>query len=124
MENNELAGISYNDRKETLIECYRNHGMTKAENMALNAHNEYLDFYLILGYIGILAIMIFFMNAFFVTYDFKEVAHLLIIILIALFSLTENVFTRQKGVMITSITYMLIYASRDHKVKNQGPANL
>ena len=45
-------------------------------------------------------------------------ALLLIIILISLFALNENIFTRQKGVMLTAITYMLIYASKNYSATN------
>jgi len=88
----------------------------KATN-TLNSHNEYLDAFLTLGYIGVLGLLIYFFKLMFVAYDYKQVAHLLILILIALFSISENVFTRQKGVMITAITTLLIFSSK--KVKEE-----
>lgn len=111
MKDKELFGVGYTHRKELLLSCYHDHSMYKAESMALNSHNEYLDFFLILGYIGVLGLLIYFFKLMFVAYDNKQVAHLLIIILIALFAITENVFWRQKGVMITTITCLMIFSS-------------
>jgi len=119
MQNKELFGIGFTNKEKVLMSCYHEHNMIKAEASMLNAHNEYLDFFLTLGYIGVLALLIYFINALFLAYDFKQVAHFLIISLIALYSLTENIFTRQKGVMITSITYLLIYSARDFSVRKQ-----
>jgi O-antigen ligase len=113
MQDKELFGIGFTNKQESLLSCYRENNMISAETLLLNSHNEYLDFFLTLGYIGVLALLIYFINAMFVAYDYRQTANLLIIILIALFSLTENVFTRQKGVMLTSITYLLIYAAKD-----------
>ena len=103
------------------MSCYHEHNMINAEASLLNAHNEYLDFFLTFGYIGLLLITIYFLKASFVAYDNKQTAHLLIIIVISLFCLIENVFTRQKGVMITSITYLMIFSARDTSVgKKKG----
>lgn len=112
MQNKELFGVGFNSKEELLTTCYHEHGMFKAETNALNSHNEYLDAFLTLGYIGVLSLLIYFFKLMFVAYDNKQVANLLIIILIALFSITENVFTRQKGVMITAITTLLIFSSK------------
>ena len=112
----ELFGVGYGDKKELLVACYHEHQMTEAEANVFNAHNEYLDFLLTLGYLGVIAVLVYFINAMFVAYDNKQVALLLIIILISLFALNENIFTRQKGVMLTAITYLLIYASKDYSV--------
>lgn len=124
MKGNELIGVGYSNRMDFLLNCYHMHNMNKAENLALNAHNEYLDFFLVLGYLGVIALLIYFINALFVAYDSKEIKYLLIVSLIALFSLTENVFTRQKGVMITSITYLMIYASRGTKSKEESATHM
>ncbi|MCF6351504.1 MAG: O-antigen ligase family protein [Cyclobacteriaceae bacterium] len=112
MKNNELFGVGYNSKETRLIACYHEHSMYKAELNSLNSHNEYLDTFLTLGYIGLLGILIYFLKIMFVAYDTKQVAQLLIIIIIALFSITENVFTRQKGVMITAITTLLVFSSK------------
>ncbi len=113
MENKELFGIGYTAKEVLLTECYHEHGMLKAESNALNSHNEYLDSFLTLGYIGVLGLLIYFFKLMFVAYDNKQVANLLVVILIALFSITENVFTRQKGVMITAITSLMIFSSKN-----------
>lgn len=112
MKDNELFGVGYIQRKNLLLNCYHEHGMFKAEKMALNAHNEYLDFFLILGYIGVLGLLIYFFKLMFAAYDNKQVAHLLVIILITLFAITENVFWRQKGVMIITITTLMVFSSK------------
>jgi O-antigen ligase len=119
MKDKELFGVGYTQRKELLLSCYHDHSMFKAESMALNAHNEYLDFFLILGYIGVLGLLIYFFKMMFVAYDNKQVAHLLIIILIALFAISENIFTRQKGVMIISITCLMIFSSINKKNEDE-----
>jgi hypothetical protein len=113
MAGRELFGVGYAGKNDLLIDCYHQHNMTEAEANSFNSHNEYLDFLLTLGYLGVIALLVYFINALFVAYDKKQVALLLIIILISLFALTENVFTRQKGVMLTSLTYLLIYVSKD-----------
>ncbi len=112
MQNNELFGVGYNAKETRLTTCYHNHSMYKAALNSLNSHNEYLDTFLTLGYIGLLGILIYFLKIMFVAYDTKQVAQLLIIIIIALFSITENVFTRQKGVMVTVITTLLVFSSK------------
>ena len=123
MKDKELFGVGYTHRKELLLSCYHDHSMYKAESMALNSHNEYLDFFLILGYIGVLGLLIYFFKLMFIAYDNKQVAHLLIIILIALFAITENVFWRQKGVMITTITSLMIFSSFNPKDKIDTSSN-
>ena len=119
MSDNELFGVGYSNKKGLLMDCYHEHNMTEAEANSFNAHNEYLDFFLTLGYLGVIALLVYFINAMFVAYDNKQVALLLIMILISLFALNENIFTRQKGVMLTSITYLLIYASTVASVKGE-----
>ena len=119
MTSKELFGVGYGDKNELLMACYSEHQMTEAEANAFNAHNEYLDFLLTFGYLGVIALLVYFINAMFVAYDNKQVALLLIIILISLFALNENIFTRQKGVMLTAITYMLIYASKDYSASKE-----
>lgn len=111
MEGNELFGVGYASKEVLLTQCYHEHAMFKAETNVLNSHNEYLDSFLTLGYIGVLGLLLYFFRLGFEAYDNKLVAQLLVIILIGLFSITENVFTRQKGVMITSITCLMIFSS-------------
>jgi len=113
MKDNELLGVGFSKKDDLLQDCYHTKGMVNEENSGFNSHNEYLDFFLTFGYIGLMLIAIYFLKASFVAYDNKQVAHLLIVILIGLFCLIENVFTRQKGVMITSITYLMIFSARD-----------
>ena len=113
MKDNELLGVGFSKKDDLLQACYHNKGMINEENSGFNSHNEYLDFFLTFGYIGLLLIAIYFLKASFVAYDNKQTAHLLIVILIGLFCLIENVFTRQKGVMITTITYLMIFSARD-----------
>lgn len=107
----EFVGVGYGEKRNLLIECYDDKDMTRAEEKAFNSHNEYLDAFLTLGYLGVIALMLYFIHAMFLAYDSKQTALLLIIMLIALFALNENIFTRQKGVMITSLIYLLIYAN-------------
>ncbi len=121
MQNNELFGVGYNAKETRLTACYHEHAMYQAELNSLNSHNEYLDAFLTLGYIGVLGLLIYFFKIMFVAYDTKQVAQLLVIVLIALFSISENVFTRQKGVMITVITTLLVFSSK--KVKEEGIEN-
>ncbi len=121
MQNNELFGVGYNSKEALLNACYHEHAMFTAERNELNSHNEYLDAFLTLGYMGVLGMLIYFFKILFVAYDTKQVAQLLVIVLIALFSISENVFTRQKGVMITVITTLLVFSSK--KAKEEGIEN-
>ena len=116
MRNKELFGVGFNSKESLLTTCYHEHAMFKAETNELNSHNEYLDAFLTLGYIGVLGMLIYFFKILFVAYDTKQVAQLLVIVLIALFSISENMFTRQKGVMITAITCLLIFSSKKAKL--------
>jgi O-antigen ligase len=115
MKDKELFGVGYNAKENLLTSCYRDKAMYKAESNNLNSHNEYLNAFLTLGYIGVLGMLVYFLNIMFFAYKTKQLAQLLIIILIASFSVLENVFTRQKGVMITSITCLLIFSSKPTK---------
>ena len=124
MQNNELFGVGYSSKDILLQSCYHKNLMFEAENNRLNSHNEYLDAFLTLGYLGVLGLLVYFFKLMFVAYDNKQVANLLIVILIALFSITENVFTRQKGVMITSITCLLIFSSKSTKPDEASESNL
>jgi len=117
MQDRELFGVGFVSKETLLTDCYHNHSMLLAESNALNSHNEYLNAFLTLGYIGVLGMLIYFFKILFVAYDTKQVAQLLIIVLIALFSISENVFTRQKGVMITAITCLLIFSSKPIKIE-------
>ena len=123
MQSNELFGVGYTSKEILLTKCYHEHAMLKAESNSLNSHNEYLDSFLTLGYIGVLGLLVYFFKLGFEAYDNKLVAQLLVIILIALFSITENVFTRQKGVMITSITCLMIFSSRNNAVNKEDSSN-
>ena len=120
MENKELFGVGYNSKENLLTACYHEHSMFRAESNELNSHNEYLDAFLTLGYLGVLGLFIYFIKILFVAYDTKQVAQLLVIVLIALFSISENVFTRQKGVMITTITCLLIFSSKPPKLEEES----
>ena len=110
MKNKELFGVGFLTKRSAMTACYHENGMDRSETMNFNAHNEFMDFFLTFGYIGLLLGVSYFVHGFFVAYDNKQVAFLLIIILIALFCLGENVFTRQKGTMLTSIIFLMIYS--------------
>ena len=117
MKDKELLGVGYIEKNSLLQNCYHDKAMIDEANHGFNSHNEYLDFFLTFGYVGLLLLAIYFLKASFVAYDKKLTAQLLIIIVISMFCLIENVFTRQKGVMITSITYLLIFSNRDKLTK-------
>lgn len=123
MHSNELFGVGFNTKDQLLTSCYHEHAMFKAESNSLNSHNEYLDSFLTLGYIGVLGLLLYFFKLGFEAYDNKLVAQLLVIILIGLFSITENVFTRQKGVMITSITCLMIFSLKNNAKDNEDSSN-
>ena len=117
--NNIVFGVGSGDVEEKLLDSYQKHNLIEAYNNKLNAHNQYLQYYIIGGLLLLTSFL--FLLVFTIVYSIKRKALLPIYVIILLygFSLTESVLQRNKGVvywgLMSSILFSLTSAPNSHK---------
>jgi O-antigen ligase len=99
-------GVGAGTTKEIYTEAYINGGFNLALRQSYNAHNQYLEFFVSNGILGLL-IYISSLVYFAIKTKLKSFAFLFIIVIV-LFSLTESFLDRSKGVFFFATFFSLL----------------
>jgi O-antigen ligase len=100
-------GYGTGDVKDCLMESYRASNFTYALEKKLNAHNQYLQTSVALGFLGLLSLLAF---LFLPLYPVRFSSFSFFIGLVILNALTESIFETQKGVVFSAFFYA-VYVS-------------
>ncbi len=100
-------GYGTGDVKDCLMESYRASHFTYALEKKLNAHNQYLQTSVALGFLGLLSLLAF---LFLPLYPVRFSSFSFFIGLVILNALTESIFETQKGVVFSAFFYA-VYVS-------------
>jgi O-antigen ligase len=101
-EDSWLIGQGTGDAQDALMQVYLENNFMEGYIPVYNAHNQYLQTWLMLGILGVL---VFFLNIavpFYYAFTRKEGLCLMFLLLILLFAVTESIFEKQHGVVFYS----------------------
>jgi O-antigen ligase len=108
-----IIGTGLGSQQESLISNYESKSFNFAIKSNYNSHNQYLDVLLSNGFIG-LAIFLFFVI--FLIYKSIQTGNWLLLGLVIIFAiscLTENILSRNQGVIIISILLSLFFSQKN-----------
>lgn len=110
-----IIGHGTGDADDVMVAKYKERRFLLAEYMQLNAHNQYMQSYLMHGIIGIAVIFSVLLFPFY--FAVKEGNWLLIMFLVILFLgfLTEVLFDVQKGLVFFSVFFPILYLPHTEK---------
>lgn len=115
---NLLIGLGSGDARSIYREAYSQGGFELALKRDYNAHNQYLEFFVSNGVIGILLYLIIFY--YFIKLMYKKVNAVHFFLIFTMFSLSETIFGRSQGVMIFSFFYsfLILYYKTPNTLNN------
>ncbi len=104
-----LIGVGTGDSKDSLLEKYEEAGITHALSSKYNAHNQYLEWLITLGFFGFFILEGYLVYLF--AFALKNSNQLLIwfIVIFSLAFLTESVLETQAGLIFFSLFSMLLH---------------
>lgn len=107
-ENNLLFGSGVGCTQEKLDEMYLKKNFTIGIAKRFNTHNQYLHYLVTLGILGFAAYLIFLGAAFYKSIISNNFLLFSIIAIIAICSVTENIFGLNKGIVFFASIYYLV----------------
>lgn len=108
IKNNFLSGVGVGNANETLYNAYTIKGLTGALDHKLNAHNQFFQTAIGLGFIGTLLLFFLFLKGWFGTIKTNFILFLLITLLFLNF-LTESMLQAAAGVLFFSFFTNLLF---------------
>lgn len=113
MWGNRWIGVGKEKAQFIYNEAYFKNGFNQALQEHYNAHNQYLDFFVSNGIIGL---SVFFIALiFFIIKTHKNIISLSFILIIFLFSFSETIFGKSVGLIFFSFFYSLLYMNFRNK---------
>ncbi len=108
LKNNFWIGSGPERSEKLLIHCYGNNPVFSKQ--IYNSHNQYIDFILKFGITGILILLIYLGYSFAKAIQKKNMWHVSLLIMTMICLMTENIFSRQHGLIFFSLmnTWLLI----------------
>lgn len=114
---NWVTGLGVGNVQNALNECYYRYSPVYAEKETFNTHNQYLDYWLNMGLIGIVLFLTFLWNLAKQFLKMNEPIYLCILILFCICFLTENILLREAGLM----PFMLFWSFALKQEKMDAP---
>lgn len=114
---NIIIGNGIGDVQESLNKQYLKRGLKKELNAEYNSHNQYIQYYVGLGFVGLLFflyILIYFSKKFIKN---KNLIALQFLLIVYLMSLTECLWDRHNGIVFITFTLLLL-SKCDYKEEN------
>jgi glycosyltransferase involved in cell wall biosynthesis len=99
VSDNLMFGVGIGDADEKLFSEYRNNGFKKGVKKRFNTHNQYLEIMLSSGLIAVLLFVFSLVIGFLIAVKNKNYEYFIFLFLTTLALLTENILSRQVGVM-------------------------
>lgn len=119
-----FLGYGYRNTIDKLTECYSNRDKFENEHhkayfveSRFNTHNQFLNFYLSNGIMGLLAFLFFFMMLF--KFNYSNYSTFSFVLALFLFCCLENVLSRQLGAMLFGVVISFLFLSRDRTLASE-----
>jgi O-antigen ligase len=106
-----LIGVGTGDTKEALREKYQGAGMTKALKRNFNAHNQYIETSIALGFPGLIALLYILLVPVIPAFRRKDYIYLMFLLIFAVNIMFESMLERQAGVIFYALFNVLLYIS-------------
>ena len=106
-----LVGVGTGDAQKALTEKYQSAGMTKALQKNFNAHNQYLQTSIAIGFPGLIALLYILVVPVVPAFRRKDYIYLMFLLIFAVNILFESMLERQAGVIFYALFNVLLYAS-------------
>lgn len=106
-----ILGVGTGDATYELTKQYQIEGLNYSAEENYNTHNQFLDFLVKFGVIGFAIFLLFMGYLFKIAISRKDFLFIGVLIVIGMAFMTENIFSRQMGIVPTMIFISLIYNS-------------
>ena len=116
IKENPISGIGIGDTQDELNACYQQFETPIYQEINLNTHNTYLDFWLTAGILGFIAILVLVVIS--IWYHRKTPEAFAFILLFAIATLSENYLDRQLGVVFFALFNGLFFVSNTLQKNN------
>lgn len=109
-----VIGYGIGDYRDELLKSYKNSSPFLFSNK-YNAHNQYLSFFVSVGFIGFSLFILFILYNIFKALKFKNQELLLILVFYCFVMTTENILEREDGVIFFSFFTCFFRLVKDKK---------
>ncbi|MFG6685355.1 O-antigen ligase family protein [Mariniflexile sp. HNIBRBA6329] len=114
--NNYLIGTGSGDSQELIDDVYKKHKMDDAGYLGLNMHNQFLEFFVSFGVIGLLYFLIILFVCFKKAIKQNDYLYLIFLFSFSFMSLTESNLKLHRGIVFFVLLNSLMYFSKYKKV--------
>lgn len=111
-KNSPIYGYGTGDVKDELIKGYRKYNFIKGYEKSYNAHNQYLQFLIAFGIIGLIVFLIVLIYPSFLALQSKNYLFLFLIVLIGFNFLFESMLETKAGVEFFAFFYSLLLLAK------------
>ena len=99
IKENFLIGVGTGDVKDELLKHYEEKGMSFAKHYNLNAHGQYFQTFITLGFFGFISLILLFIIPFFQSFKNRNIIYFSFLVIVAFNILVESMFENQAGVV-------------------------
>lgn len=112
IKNNFILGTGVGDANDELYKRYNSNGLEGAYSSKLNAHNQFLQTFIGIGFLGFLSLFLISIGQIFIAYNKKDILKIVFFIIISLNFLVESMLQTSAGVLFFVFFYCLINKSK------------
>lgn len=109
IKENFFFGVGTGDVKQSLMDKYKEQGITQAYHDHLNAHNQYLQTFIALGLFGFLVLLAGFVLPAIFSFKHNNMLYFLFLGMIGFHLLVESMFERQAGVVFYGFLNVVLF---------------
>ncbi|WP_165805981.1 O-antigen ligase family protein [Marixanthomonas spongiae] len=107
-ENNVIFGSGMGCTQNRLNEMYKKKNFTIGYQKKFNTHNEYINYLVELGVLGVLCYLFFLDSGLYISFERNDFLLFTILALIAICGITENILGVNKGIVFFTSLYYLV----------------
>lgn len=112
IKNNFFLGTGVGDANDELYKSYISNGLEGAYAKKLNAHNQFLQTFIGIGFWGFLSLFLISIRQIFIAYNKKNILMFVFFLIISLNFLVESILQTSAGVLFFVFFYCLINKSK------------
>jgi hypothetical protein len=120
LQDNWVFGTGTGDLQPILNKEYEELGAQILIDKKYNVHNEYLNAWLTVGILGIISLFAFFITTFIMAWKKNNILYCSLLILFCISFLTENVLSRQDGVIAFTFFCTLLFFGKTQNSDTQS----
>ena len=118
IENSPIFGFGSGSEEMLLQDKYFEKQLYNSYLFRLNTHNQYLEFLITAGIIGLSVFLIVLFFGFKVAYKEKDIAFMVFLFLISIVSFSDNILSVNKGIFFYAFFFSLFLKSTQLKLQN------